>query len=138
MQDIWFGEHPGILQWHERTTDSLTESRSVSNKLGYRIVYFDRIERLLPEALAWVPQSTVAMVTNYAALQLEEQCPWVKLLLQVHDSLVFQYPRHLSGRLSAIHDALQVTIPYDDPLTIPWGLTTSNKSWGDVEETPWK
>ncbi len=138
MQDIYFGAHPGILQWHERTMQSLIESRSVSNKFGYRIVYFDRIERLLPEALAWVPQSTVAIVTVKGALQLEEQCPWVKLLLQVHDSLVFQYPRNLTWRLKEIHDTLQVTIPYDDPLTIPWGLATSDKSWGDVEKTPWK
>jgi DNA polymerase-1 len=145
FQRRWFDLHPGIAAWHQRVEASLSATRSVSNAFGFRRLYFDRIDGLLPEALAWIPQSTVAIVTIKAALQLEEQVPWCELLVQVHDSLVFQYPKSriasdtegasnpslVSGR--AILAALSVTIPYPDPLTIPWGIKTSEVSWGDCE-----
>lgn len=133
FQDKWFALHPGIANWHSRVERDLATDRSVSNRFGFRRLYFDRIDGLLPEALAWIPQSTVALVTVKAALQLEERCPWVQLLLQVHDSLVFQYPceRDNAAGREEILAALSVTIPYDDPLTIPWGLKVSERSWGE-------
>ena len=111
--------------------------RTIYNKFGYRMVYFDRIENLLPEALTWVQQSTVAIISIKASLQLTSQLSWCELLLQVHDSLVIQYPIAKASSVSEIKSALSVTVPYDDPLIIPWGLKTSRKSWGDVEDTPW-
>jgi hypothetical protein len=32
---------------------------------------------------------------------------------------------------------LEIEIPYSRPLTIGVGISTSTKSWGDVEETEW-
>ncbi len=137
FQTIWFDLHPGILDWHERVEDELQRTRSVSNKFGYRIVYFDRVETLLPEALAWIPQSTVAINCRLGALNVYENLPWVKLLLEVHDNLVFQYPRSKHASRDLIRQQLQITVPYDDPLTIQWGLKTSEKSWGDAQPTAW-
>jgi DNA polymerase I len=140
FQAQWFSLHPGIRDWHRRVERSIQTTRSVHNRFGYRIVYFDRPDNLLPKALAWIPQSTVAGVCARGALQLSSACPWVHLLLQVHDSLVFQVPaREISpSRFRAIYEALKVEIPYPDPLTIPWSISTSTQSWGDVKKQKWE
>lgn len=135
-QERWFSLHPGIRDWHERVRSSLAKSRSIRNAFGYRIVYFDRIDSVLTNAVAWGPQSTVAEVCFRGGLQLRKSFPWVEFLLQVHDSLVFQIPNHRAGEASTldlIKRHLEVPIPYPDPLTISWGIATSGKSWGDCK-----
>lgn len=132
-QQRWFSLHPGILSWHKRVEGEIYTSRSIRNRFGYRIVYFDRIDSVLTQAVAWGPQSTVAEVCFRGALQL---CtlPWVEPLIQVHDSLVFQIPIHRWGEattLDTIRRHLTVPVPYSDPLIIGWGIAGSEKSWGD-------
>jgi len=136
FQQNWFRLHPGIRAWHRRVETQLLCNRTIHNRFGYRIIYFDRPEGLLPQALAWVPQSTVAEVCFRGALQLEEAFPFVQLLLQVHDSLVFQIPKSQNGvsTIQRMKEALLVTIPYDDPLVIRWSISSSEKSWGECEE----
>lgn len=135
MRTRWFSAHPGILAWHKRTEQDLREKHSVSNKFGYRRYYFDRVESLLPEALAWIPQSTVAIYINKIWMRLHENISEIQVLLQVHDSLAGQFPIHKKdyclGRMQ--EEARQVIIPYNDPLIIPTGIKTSEKSWGDCE-----
>jgi DNA polymerase-1 len=128
----WFAAHPGIADWHRRVEDSVFTTRTVSNKFGFRRYYFDRIEGILPEALAWIPQSTVALVICRGLVGITENLPEVQCLLQVHDSLVGQYPSHLRGpMLRAIEREMLIPIPYDDPLTIPVGFQISQSSWGE-------
>lgn len=178
FQKRYFAIHPAIPAWHRRIDQQLQvgildahgtpipgTARQIRNKFGYRRYYFDRVEDLLPEALAWIGQSTVAIVSNialtntrpyvteqmiaadiwrqYIDAQIEQiRAELLRLgfqnLLQIHDSFVFQYPaRNEHLILPLLHRALTVTIPYDDPLVIPWGLKTSTKSWGDCEEREW-
>lgn len=138
FQRRWFSLHPGIKQWHARVSRSLEDTRSVSNKFGFKRHYFDRIDTILPEAIAWIPQSTVAVTCFKGALQVRDRLPWVQLLLQVHDSLVMQIPRRRLADILLIRDALLNPVPYPDPLTIPWGLSLSPVSWGDVKEVKWE
>ena len=140
FQNRWFYLHPGIKEWHRRTDHSLQLKRSVSNRFGNRIVYFDRPNNLLPKGLAWIPQSTIAGTCARAALALRANVPWAQLLLQVHDSLVFQVPyhRYTTGNFELIQRVLRIPIPYPDPLIIPWGLKTSKSSWGDIEKVKWE
>src|SRR5262245_23823062 len=133
FQRRWFSLHPGIRAWHERVERDLRSTRTAHNRFGYRIIYFDRIDALLPQALAWIPQSTVALTCFRGALQLEQHFPSAQLLLQVHDSLVFQVPSTDSGRTKEIREALKNPIPYDPPLVIDWKLSKSNVSWGECE-----
>jgi DNA polymerase I-like protein with 3'-5' exonuclease and polymerase domains len=139
MQQRWFEVHPGIRAWHERTLNSLETTRSVRNRFGFRRFYFDRIEGLLPEALAWIPQSTVACVINMGLLNVSVNLPPVAILLQVHDSLVFQIETQRAAELlPQVRDQLKILIPYEDPLIIPVGLKQSTKSWGDVSDAKWE
>ena len=143
FQKKWFALHPGIATWHERIEHDLMHTRQVTNKFGFRRFYFDRIDTIIKEAVAWIGQSTTACTTNAALIAVEEQEELVKdldiqFLLQVHDELVFQYPIQYRDKvLTAIRPLIHITIPYDDPLIIPWGLKTSTKSWGDCVKRDW-
>jgi DNA polymerase-1 len=138
FQRRWFEAHPWIEQWHKRIELQLQTKRYVENKFGYGRHFFGRVDQLLPEAVAWIPQSTIAIVANIAMVNLEEQLPEVEVLLQVHDSLVFQYLRHLrNALLPRAKHLMTITIPYDDPLIIPWGLKVSTVSWGHCQDLKW-
>ena len=131
-QKAWFAAHPGIHQWHMRTFDQINRHRFVENRWGYKWFIFDRLEAMLPEALAWVPQSTVGILINQIWIAFAQNIPEVQVLLQVHDSLAGQFPTHRTTTilpLMAQHS--QIEIPYNPPLIIPTGVKTSTVSWGD-------
>lgn len=139
FQSRWFQVHPGIKTWHNRIQMQLATKRYVENAYGYRRFYFDRIEETLKEALAWIPQSTVAIATNLGILNVVEDANLmaanVQLLLQVHDSSVFQWPIALSNALlPKIQQRLEVAVPYSKPLVFKPGTKLSSVSWGECEE----
>lgn len=138
----WFSIHPKIGpsgkpgSWHARVQRQLDTDRTITNGFGYRRIFFDRPDACFPEALAWSPQSTVAITSFEGALQLERRQPFIQMLLQVHDSLVFQIPTRMVNKpqTDKILSDLSVPIPYPDPLTIRWGLKASPVSWGECKE----
>jgi uracil-DNA glycosylase family 4 len=135
FRSIYFHKRPGIADWHERVEAQLRSRRFVENKFGHRRYYFDRVDTLLPEALAWIPQSSVGLYINMIWVMLLAYVPEVQILLQVHDSLGGQIPSHLRGEVvRKMEDtARKVIIPYDDPLVIPFSVHTSPISWGDCK-----
>lgn len=140
FQSGYLRSYPGIYSWQRRVEGNLNRNNTISNAFGFSITYFDRPTNVLPKALAWIPQSTVAITCSKAAIQLDKLVPWCEILLQVHDSLVFQFPthRHSHAGYRAIRDALRVVVPYSDPLEIPWGLKLSEASWGAAEKVTWQ
>jgi DNA polymerase I-like protein with 3'-5' exonuclease and polymerase domains len=137
FQRKWFRTHPEIEQWHRRTEAQLQTQRQVVNAFGFRRPYFDRIDGLLPQALAWVPQSTIAINCALGCIQVRRALPWVRPRLQVHDSGIFSIPNHKRSELWKVHEYLKVTIPYPDPLTIQWELKTSSTTWGAAKKEEW-
>jgi DNA polymerase I len=130
----WFRKHPAIPEWHRRVARQLAETREVRNAFGFRRFFFGRTEDCLPEAVAWVPQSTVALVINHALCNIAENLPDVQLLLQVHDSLTMQIPTHrLEELLPQVAAQSRIVVPYPDPLIIPTSFKMSNKSWGQCK-----
>lgn len=133
-QAVWFGAHPGIKTWHERVKLQITKHRFIENRFGYRWYIFDRIESIVPEAIAWVPQSTVSVVINKIWMKIYEEIPEAQVLLQVHDSLVGQVPTPIAKDcVDRIQRAGRIAIPYEEPLVIPFSVKTSETSWGDCE-----
>jgi DNA polymerase-1 len=138
LQKRWFSIHPGIEAWHRRVEESLLRTRSVTNAFGFRRLFFERVDAIFPQALAWVPQSTVANVTNQGIINLYENLPQVQVLLQVHDSIVWQVrATQFKSLLPEIKKNLEILIPYPDPLLIPVGLKASPSSWGECRECSW-
>lgn len=145
FQEVWFREHPGILTWHRKVERDLIETRRVRNSFGYHRIYFDRPDNCFTQALAWIPQSTVAIVTARADKLLTDYFTSEQtgaVLLQVHDSLVFQTRTDvLRPTLRTICDLLhgeRTRVPYPDPLQIPWGLKLSDRSWGHCRDMKWE
>jgi DNA polymerase I-like protein with 3'-5' exonuclease and polymerase domains len=134
FQRNWFTRHPGIKDWHHRCLQSLRTSYLVRNAFGYHRIYFDRPDNVLSEAVAWIPQSTIAITCFRGALQLERHLPYVEILLQTHDSLTFQLPWRHDEEYEKIRVGLENPIPYPDPLVIKWKITKSRENWGDCEE----
>jgi DNA polymerase I-like protein with 3'-5' exonuclease and polymerase domains/uracil-DNA glycosylase len=131
-QANWFGQHPGIKQWHNRVQHDISKWRFVENRFGYRWHIFDRIDNILPEAVAWIPQSTVSNVINKIWQAYYNEIPEVEVLLQVHDSLAGQFPTDQRDYyLARMADLSAIVVPYDDPLIIPFSIGTSQKSWAD-------
>jgi DNA polymerase I-like protein with 3'-5' exonuclease and polymerase domains len=133
FQHRWFHAHPAIPRWHKSTELELMRTRSVTNILGYRRIFFGRVSELLPEALAWKPQSTVALVINAGIRNVERTYPFVQTLLQVHDSALYQVHRdyftpELREGMIRCH---LIELPYKRPLTMGVDLEWSETSWGE-------
>lgn len=143
LQAWWFHEHPGIKARIERIAAQLMGSKEVRNAFGYRRRYFDRPEGILGKALAWSPQSTVAVVSLEQFTRVHEAwrsgtCAAFPLL-QVHDSILVQYPTaHEDATLRTLHRLMVVEIPFQDGvLILQPSLATSTKSWGDCADRAW-
>ena len=59
----------------------------------------------------------------------------VDILMQVHDSIVTQYPIEKAEYYRAkIKEAMEIDIPYKNTLIIPADFKVSNHSYGDTEK----
>ena len=131
FQSIWFSRHPGIKRWHEDIWHQLQTTRTIHSKWGFHKIFFGRVDQEFKEALAWIPQHTVAITTNLIADKLRKSPYPVELLMQVHDSIVFQTP--LAFDVKKLLPLLTAPIPYDPPLVLKMKIKSSRKSWGDCE-----
>lgn len=133
IQTWYYGKFPEIKRWQDDLCARLRANRYVQNVFGYRIWFFDRMEgTIFNQAVAAVPQSTVACLINRGYRNIHANEKEIQVLLQVHDSLAGQFPTHLRDQsIRKILDHCSVPLPYDQPLVIPVGLVTSEASWGD-------
>lgn len=132
LQEWYFGKFPEISLWHDKVKTQVAEKKYVENVFGYRIYFFDRIEgNIFNEAVALIPQSTVACLINRGYRNLYENHREIQVLLQVHDSLGGQYHRDIrDSALDTITKACSIQLPYPNPITIPVGIKSSTESWG--------
>lgn len=128
----WFSMHPAIRDWHKRVRLQIENERCISNPFGRTKYFLGRMDdHAFREALAFVPQSTVAEVINVGWKRVYEQLPAANVLLQVHDSLLMSLPPSVDPNVIA--QLLRVTInQYDPPLTIPVGHK-HGVCWGELE-----
>lgn len=133
LQKWYFNRFPRIKTWQDRFVARVAGRRMVENVFGYRYYIFDRIEsNVFNQAIAWQPQSTVAIVINKTYMNIYKNYPWIRVLLQVHDSLAGQFPTaRTEEALEALTTAGQIVLPYARPIIIPQGCKTSTISWGD-------
>lgn len=135
-QQWYFGKYPEIKRWQNSFVETVKRTHSVSNKFGFVRHYFGRIDdSTYREAIAWLPQSTVAILVNKIWLRIWEETRGdpglAEVLLQVHDSLCGQFPTtRESEALDLLRRSGDVSIPYPTPITIPIGIKTSTSSWG--------
>lgn len=136
IQKWYFKINPEIEDWHKRIISQVKTRRYVENAFGYRIYFFDKPEgNIFNQAVADIPQSSVACLVNriWAALEDNFDESELQVLLQVHDSLVFQFPTaKKSEMMQKVMDiGNSVLVPYSEPLHIPMGIVSSESSWGE-------
>lgn len=133
IQQWYFGRFPEIKEWQDRLKEQMRRTRTVQNAFGYRRLYFDRVDDAMFRAgVAWIPQSTVGLLINKIWHRIRKEEPAVVMLLQVHDSLVGQYPADNAPYYrKRLMELSEVKIPYKTPLVIPTGFKYSQNTWGD-------
>lgn len=134
----WFGMNPEIKRWHEELRRQVHGRGWIENAFGYRKTFWNKNEPTIMQiAAAWNPQSTVAIYINELMCRIHEAAPQstesnIQLLLQVHDSLVGQFPTELTEQCEArILKLAEIPLKYPSgELIIPAGIKTSAISWG--------
>lgn len=136
IQKWYFDRFPEIKEWQKKIEMSIRQFGFVENVFGYRIWCFDRLEgTVFKQAIAAVPQSTVACLINRGYKAIHDNEPEIQILLQVHDSLAGQYPKLLRNQCKQkVIDHCSIPLPYKSgELIIPVGLKHSSISWGDCQ-----
>ncbi len=145
IRNAYYDASPRIQRWHMEVEDQINKFRRMKTPMGRKRQFHGRRgDDRVRKAIAYVPQSTVADVLNLALIRLEKEIreyklDW-KILLQVHDSMVFQIPVKQALILDYVCKVLEVC--FDIPITIhnrrlliPFDVKVG-KDWGHME--PWK
>lgn len=103
----YFAAFPCIPEWHKSIFWNLENLRFLQTPFGRRRFFFDRPTEgsTRRAAVAYSPQSMTADEINHGILALW-RANKVQLLVQVHDSILFQYPEELEDEI------------------VPWALET--------------
>ena len=91
---IWDELFPEVLAWQDKTEATVLETRRLVNLFGYPRDFFGKMnDSLIREAISWVPQSSVGVITHIAYRKAWDTFPssW-KLLGQKHDSFLCECP----------------------------------------------
>lgn len=100
FQDRYFGAFPELQKRIEWVGNEIVEKGHIVSLFGRRRFFLKRRgdNKTLNEGCAYEPQSMTADEINYAMLKvfhdLRVKWPEVQMLLQVHDSLLLQYPEY--------------------------------------------
>lgn len=133
FQGPYFERFP-MRKWHDHVRDQLKYEHSITTLLGRKRNFFGRPdeESVIREAVAYEPQSLTADEIDNLLLALWRTNK-VQCLLQVHDSILFQYPIAEESLLIPSIMAQPYTFPVRD---IMFSVPMEAKigwNWADVE-----
>jgi DNA polymerase-1 len=136
----WFEAHPKVKLWQNRINNEMLVNKCITNAFGFEKRFFDKRDNFnsLSEALAWIPQSTVAIVINKVWENVERlDQSNVYVTMQTHDSLNFELRKPMVPALAIqIEKCFDVVIPYKDPLVIP-GTLGLGRDYGNLVDVTW-
>lgn len=100
FQRRYFGAFPCIPEWHKHTIHQLQTTGSLTHLFGRRRYFFDRLDAqsTINAAIAYCPQGMTGEEINLGILNLWKD-PRFELLIQVHDSILFQVDQNLVNEL---------------------------------------
>lgn len=135
---------PEIRQWHFQVICQLEKDHTLYNLLGDRRIFQGELDQsLYQKAYAYVPQSTVGMITNLAIAEIQEQIDQrnpeyldIDILANGHDAILSQTLIGKEQQLATIQERhLAKTFLKDTPNEFTmrsesqWGF-----SWGEMRE----
>lgn len=124
FQRRYFGAFPNIQRWHIHVRSTLLQRGFITTLLGRKRWFFGRRndDATVREAVAYEPQSITSDTINEGLLKVWRHVPEVQLLLQVHDSILIQYPESQEDTLlPRVLECLRIErrLAGDRPFTIP-------------------
>jgi len=130
--------HNYLPMWWREVEVQLYKDRTLKTLLNRKRVFYDRIESILPNAVAFIPQGTVADALNIGLIKCGEdellKDLGFQMLLQVHDAIGYQFPEANVDAVSRrVRELLQVNLyvpKHDDHFTIPVEIK-NGYNWGD-------
>ena len=110
FQRLYFEAFPSLGEWHTWTRQELRAKGHLTTLFGRRRHFFGRLndDHTLKEALAYQAQSMTAHEIDQGYMSLWQKFPEVELLVQVHDSILFQVPEASLPRLGDYLRAMEV------------------------------
>jgi DNA polymerase-1 len=142
--DSYFEAYPQVAVWREQTVDE-ARARGYAETLSGRRRYIpdlragNRNQRQAAERMAinMPVQGTASDIIKIAMnkidrelLERREAGKHARLVLQVHDELIFELPREELGEISELAQRLMQSMDLAVPLELD---EKSGASWGDME-----
>lgn len=121
FQNDYFTAFPGIPAWHEDIIRRVQTQGYITTPLGRKRIFFGRRtdDSTIREAIAFEPQSTIADSLNLGLWRVWKYAPWIELLGQVHDAILFQYPEEREAEaINIVRKLLLVEIPVHGRLMV--------------------
>jgi DNA polymerase I-like protein with 3'-5' exonuclease and polymerase domains len=151
FQNKYFKRFPGIPDWHNAIAKQLQETGIITTPFGLRRTFWGRRfdDATLREAIAFVPQSTVGVLTNIGLHNLWAKyeggsSPDVMILANGHDAVIGQIKTEkLDALVPEVLDVLRFPFYIEDvkgktrECVIPFDMEVGN-NWGkyDPEKNP--
>lgn len=137
FQKRYFASFPLIPKWHQRTIELVKNEGQLTTLYGRRRHFFGRgdDQSTWRKAIAYCPQSMTAHQIDSGILNLWRHMPEMQLLIQVHDSILFQVPyRRVNELVPRALDLLRYTIDLRGgrPFYVPLEAATG-WNWGKVD-----
>lgn len=103
IHEKYHSAYPGVRKYHEWIKGKLSKDRTLENLMGRKYMFLDRwSHQMFEAAFAFIPQSTVSDIINRRGLipiyEDQDKYAPVKILNQVHDSIVIQISKRFSAR----------------------------------------
>ena len=130
--------NPLITRWQQDTIEKVKRDRTLITPLGDKRVFRGRLNNsLFRSAIAFVPQSTVGRLLQFAQKRILDDFHYIQLLLNVHDETISQVEDSTEVIAQAIDDIRSaMEIPHvtgGKDITIPCDFKLGY-NWGDLEE----
>ena len=137
FQKQYFEAFPCIPAWHESVFHQLDTIGFLTSPFGWRRFFFGRPREAATrrEAVAAVPQNMTGHEINTGILKLW-RADKVQLLVQVHDSILFQFPEHLRDEIVpwAIEEIkTELTLAHGRKFVVPTDAETG-WNWGKASD----
>jgi DNA polymerase I-like protein with 3'-5' exonuclease and polymerase domains len=149
--DKYHSIYPGIRQAYDRIKNQLSRNRTLTNPFGRKYKFLGKWDdSTFKQAYSYLPQSTVGDVLNgfghdggicglYYDQHKHEPLSKLEQLIQVHDSLLCQYPIDklwdMAYTCLLVKDYLEPTIRYEERFYIETDLKIG-MNWGEMQKVP--
>ena len=137
FQKNYFNEFACIPEYHKWVRKQLLSFGNITTLLGRRRYFFGRAKdpRTIREAVAYSPQSMTADQVDQGMLNIWQNKA-VQVLVQVHDSILFQYPEAMEDEIVPwAVEQMTINIPLlkDRMFAVPVEAKTG-WNWGDYDK----